>query len=162
MNSGTVSRRSVLSWSLVAAGVVTAAACSVPFIGYFISPLIKKTPDVWRDVGPVDKYKINETVEVSYQDPSPVPWSGQTVESGAWLRRTGEADFTAFALNCTHLGCPVTWKPDARIFLCPCHGGVFTEEGEVAGGPPPRPLWRHHTRVRNGHIEIETRSLPVA
>lgn len=160
--NATVSRRSVLSWSLVAAGAVTAAVAAIPFVGYFISPLIKAEPHVWRDLGPVDKYKINETVEVSYQDPNPVPWSGQTALTGAWLRRASETEFIAFSLSCTHLGCPVTWKQEAKIFLCPCHGGVFTAEGDVAGGPPPRPLWRHQTRIRNGHVEIETRALPIA
>src|SRR3712207_8271662 len=40
----------------------------------------------------------------------------------------------AFAVNCTHLGCPVRWIQDASLFLCPCHGGVFYSDGRVAGG----------------------------
>jgi menaquinol-cytochrome c reductase iron-sulfur subunit len=24
----------------------------------------------------------------------------------------------AFSINCTHLGCPVRWLPDANLFMC--------------------------------------------
>ena len=44
------------------------------------------------------------------------------------------------ALNgrCTHQGCPVL--PTKRILACQCHGGRFNFDGEIRGGPVPRPL----------------------
>jgi Rieske Fe-S protein len=45
--------------------------------------------------------------------------------------------------RCTHLGCTVNWKPEAKAFLCPCHDAKFDENGKVLGGPPPRPLDRY-------------------
>lgn len=48
--------------------------------------------------------------------------------------------FTAFQAVCTHLGCVVKWVPEKGEFLCPCHGGRFSPEGAVLGGPPPKPL----------------------
>lgn len=35
----------------------------------------------------------------------------------------------AVSAACTHRGCIVNWSASDRKFHCPCHGGVFTEEG---------------------------------
>ena len=158
----TLTRRQFLTWISVALGGVGSALVGIPVISFLLAPLFEKPRQSWRPVGDADHFKIGETVQVAFTDPSPLPWAGVTAATAVWLRRESKDQFTAFAVNCSHLGCPVQWIPDGQLFLCPCHGGVFTEEGEVAGGPPPRPLWRHNTRVRNGHVEIETRSLPVA
>ena len=48
--------------------------------------------------------------------------------------------FVALSAVCTHLGCVVAWQEQAGEFLCPCHGGRFSSEGQVLGGPPPAPL----------------------
>ena len=49
-------------------------------------------------------------------------------------------DFVALSAVCTHLGCVVAWQEQAGEFLCPCHGGRFSADGQVLGGPPPSPL----------------------
>ncbi|MBZ0258728.1 Rieske 2Fe-2S domain-containing protein, partial [bacterium] len=43
----------------------------------------------------------------------------------------------AMSLVCTHLGCIV--QPSTQGFLCPCHGSKFDRDGNVKGGPAPRP-----------------------
>jgi cytochrome b6-f complex iron-sulfur subunit len=40
--------------------------------------------------------------------------------------------------RCTHLGCKLGLVGDA--WVCPCHGGRFSVEGAVLGGPPVAPL----------------------
>jgi menaquinol-cytochrome c reductase iron-sulfur subunit len=105
---------------------------------------------------------VGSTVKVDFPDPSPLPWSGVTARTAAWLRRKSDTDFVAFSINCTHLGCPVRWLPDADLFMCPCHGGVFYNNGGVASGPPPKPLVRYPVRVQNGMVEILTSPLPIA
>jgi menaquinol-cytochrome c reductase iron-sulfur subunit len=142
-----LSRRRLLSRFSLALSGVAAAVVSVPILAYLLSPLLQQTPQAWRDVGLVENFRIGQTVQVAYDDPSPLPWAGQTARTAVWLRRTGEAAFTAFALNCTHLGCPVNWRRDAELFLCPCHGGVYYADGTVAGGPPPRPLPQLQVRI---------------
>ena len=49
-------------------------------------------------------------------------------------------NLAAFSAVCTHLGCIIQWQKDQGQFLCPCHGGQFSTEGAVVGGPPPKPL----------------------
>jgi quinol---cytochrome c reductase iron-sulfur subunit, bacillus type len=155
-----VSRRNFLGKVSLALSGVAAAVVSVPIVAYLLSPLLQPPPEEWRDLGPIDVFKIGETVEVAYDEPSPLPWAGQTARTAVWLRRTGERDFTAFGLNCSHLGCPVNWRPGADLFLCPCHGGVYYADGSVAGGPPPRPLTRYSIRIANtGQVQVLTKPL---
>ncbi len=42
-------------------------------------------------------------------------------------------------------------------FICPCHGGVYNFRGEVAGGPPVRPLDRFFTLEHDGYIYVGPR-----
>jgi len=90
-----------------------------------------------------------------------VPWAGPAGYTASWLRRTGNEDFIAFSIDCTHLGCPVRWLPDTDLFMCPCHGGVYYNNGRVAGGPPPKPLPRYPVRIRDGIVEIKTSEIQI-
>ncbi len=134
---------------------------AVPIVGFIIGPLVRRFPAIWRPVGKVDSFKIGETVKVDFRDPSPLAWAGVTAETAAWLRRVSDTEFTAFAMNCTHLGCPVRWLPKADLFMCPCHGGVYYPDGTVAGGPPPHALFKYPVRVRDGLVEIQTSAIPI-
>jgi menaquinol-cytochrome c reductase iron-sulfur subunit len=155
-----LTRRRFLSRISLALSGLAAAVVSVPILAYLLSPLLEPPAEEWRDLGVVDNFRIGETVEVAFDEPSSLPWAGQTSRTAIWLRRYGDRDFTAFGLNCTHLGCPVNWRAGAELFLCPCHGGVYYADGSVAGGPPPRPLPRYNVRiVDNERVQVLTRPL---
>jgi menaquinol-cytochrome c reductase iron-sulfur subunit len=156
-----LNRRAFLNrLSLILSGLI-GLVLSVPILAYLLTPLIRREPGVWLDVGSVDQFRIGETVQVAIEDPSPLPWAGQTAKTAIWLRRDGPAAFTAFAVNCTHLACPVSWQAQAELFLCPCHGGVFYGDGRVAAGPPPGPLPRYDVQVQNGSVQVLTRPVPI-
>jgi len=152
-------RRRFLTRLSVALGSLSAAMVAVPSIAFLLG--LRKSPRVWRDMGNLDEFKIGSTVSVSFQDPSPLPWSGVTAQTAAWLRRVDEQNFVAFSVVCTHLGCPVRWLADADLFMCPCHGGVFYGDGTVASGPPPRPLSQYPVRVHEGQVQILTSPAPI-
>lgn len=160
-NDAVAQRRRFLAWLSAGVGTIAAAAVGVPVIGFFFAPLVRRPVETWRSIGPIDQFHIGETVEVRIPSEAPVPWAGQAAEIGAWLRRSGPGEFTAFSVNCTHLGCPVRWNGDSRLFLCPCHGGVYYEDGSVAGGPPPRALAQYPIRVENGNVQLRTSALPL-
>ena len=155
-------RRQFLAGLSLTLGGISAAIVAVPVIGAFVGPLLRRVPRVWRRVGNVESFEIGSTVEVTFEDASPLPWSGQTAQTAAWLRRESQEVFTAFSVNCTHLGCPVRWLPDANLFLCPCHGGAYYQDGRVAAGPPPRSLVRYEVRVRRGQVEVLTSPVPIS
>lgn len=58
----------------------------------------------------------------------------------AVVLQSAPGEFVAMSAVCTHLGCVVTWQDQAGEFLCPCHGGRFSADGQVLAGPPPSPL----------------------
>lgn len=157
-----LNREAFLSLFVMAVGGLATLVVAIPIIGYVLAPLLKPVPDVWRDLGAVDKYLIGDTVEVPYESIAPMQWAGKTALQAVWLRRTSATGFTAFSVYCPHLGCPVHWLSDAKIFLCPCHGSVFNQAGTRVGGPAPRGLFTYETRISNGHIFVKTHSLPIA
>lgn len=155
-----LSRRKLYNRISIAGAALAGVVVSVPIIGYLLSPFINKEERVWQDVGAVGDFTVDTTVQVNLQDPSPLPWAGETALTSAWLRRDASG-FIAFSVHCTHLGCPVNWNQGGQLFLCPCHGGVFNAEGQPAGGPPQRPLQRHDVRVTGTRVEIRPVPLRV-
>jgi Rieske Fe-S protein len=74
----------------------------------------------------------------------------------ALLVRTAEGEFKAFSAVCTHLECTVQYKSDVSQIWCACHNGFYDLAGNVASGPPPRPLDSYTVAVRGepGREEI--------
>ena len=152
-----VSREEFLKLVGLACGGFMAFLIGVPFIAFFLNYLLVPELRQWIAVGPVEKFKEGETVDVVFEDTYRLPWDGVTGRRSAWLRRHSQETFLAFAINCTHLGCPVRWEAGAELFMCPCHGGVFYNNGDVAAGPPPRPMHQYPVRILNGQVEIKVR-----
>lgn len=155
-----LNRRRFFSRLSVLLGSIGAAIVAVPTVGFLLG--LRRPTKIWRAVGHVQDFEMGSTIQVAFQDPSPLPWSGVTAQTAAWLRRTGESEFIAFSVDCTHLGCPIRWLPDANLFMCPCHGGVFYADGTVSAGPPPRPLFHYPVRVQGDEVQILTSPLPIA
>ena len=153
-------RRFVEKLSIGLVGLCSAIV-GVPLIGFILAPFFRKVPEKWVAIGKPDDFQIGKTVAVTVTDPSSLPWAGVTAKSGVWLRRVNENEFIAFSANCTHLGCPVRWLEGADLFMCPCHGGVYYEDGSHASGPPPRGLFEYEYRVQNGRLLIEAGQLPT-
>ena len=156
-----LTRRGFFSRLSIALGGVCAAILGVPLVGFVIAPFFEKVKESWVPVGKIDDFEIGKTVNVPFPDPSPLPWAGITAKGAAWLRRDSQDGFIAFSVNCTHMGCPVRWLPQAELFMCPCHGGIYYKDGTVAAGPPPHPLVRFDVRVVNGQVEIKAAAIPI-
>jgi menaquinol-cytochrome c reductase iron-sulfur subunit len=155
-----VKRRRFLARVSIGLGAAGGLAIGAPLVGFVVAPLGREVPRLWRTVGKVADFRIGETVNVKFVDTSPLPWAGVTANTGAWLRRISEDTFAAFAINCAHLGCPVRWLADARLFMCPCHGGVYYEDGTVAAGPPPHPLSQYLVRIEGDEVLIRADPIP--
>lgn len=66
----------------------------------------------------------------------------------------------AISTTCTHLGCIVGVSDTG--FACPCHGSRFDQDGNVTGGPAPKPLaWYKVSLKPNGDLEID-KSIEIA
>jgi menaquinol-cytochrome c reductase iron-sulfur subunit len=145
-------------------GAIAALLVSIPYVGYLLG--VRKKSIDWVNLGPVESFAPNETRLVTFDNPIRQPWDGVVAHTGVYVRNNGKdaapADrFLVLAVNCAHLGCPVSWFPQSGLFMCPCHGGVYYETGERASGPPPRGLFRCVWRVRTGRLEIQAPHYPT-
>jgi menaquinol-cytochrome c reductase iron-sulfur subunit len=158
-------RRSVLLWLAGGAGIAAAGGVGVPLLGY-LAGVLGHPPVIWVPLGPVARFPTEETRLETFENPYRITWDGASGKSGAYVRylganAAGEHQFLVFAMNCTHLGCAVTWFPQSGLFLCPCHGGAYYENGDRASGPPPRGLYKIPWRVTDGVLEVQAPHLPT-
>ncbi len=65
-----------------------------------------------------------------------------------------DGDVRAFDGSCPHLGCIVQWEVASQTFLCPCHGAIFSDQGEPTGGPVNAPLKPVDFVVTDGVLKI--------
>jgi Rieske Fe-S protein len=45
--------------------------------------------------------------------------------------------------------------------MCPCHGGVYYEDGTRASGPPPRGLFEYEYRIRKNTLWVRGGQVPT-
>ncbi len=72
----------------------------------------------------------------------------------AVLLQPSPGNFVALSEVCTHLGCVVAWQEQSGESLCPCHGGRLSAEGQVLGGPPPKPLESFVVQLDGDQLKI--------
>jgi menaquinol-cytochrome c reductase iron-sulfur subunit len=148
-------RRRFLSWAI---GVMTSfvgLALGIPVIGHAISPALKGESKPWSDAGPLDAIPMDNPTKVEYLIERKDGWIETTNIRSAWVIRQSSGNLVVYNPRCTHLGCPYSWDPSTRHFLCPCHNGVFDVDGTVLAGPPPRPLDRYKAKVVDGRLLIQ-------
>lgn len=155
------SRRDFLMKISLGLGGVAAIAVAIPVVGALLAPLLEKEDQTWVTVGSAKDFKTGSVTLVTFQNPDPKAFAGVTANTASWLRKESNDEFVAFAVNCSHLGCPVRWEDDANLFMCPCHGGVYYHDGTVASGPPPRPLSQYKVRIYKGSVQIQTGPIPI-
>ena len=123
-------RRTVVSWFLSTSLGALVVAVLYPVIR-FLDPPAEAQSDVGQvDVGPVNAPEFRDkgyTIIRMGGDPVIVV-------------KAGERDFRAFSATCTHLACIVEYRRDLELIWCNCHDGRFNLQGQVVGGPPPKPL----------------------
>ena len=158
-------RRTFLRWLVAGAGAAASVFLAVPLIRYLVGPL-RLPPVDWWPLGPVSKFPVGQTRFATFDNPIRQPWDGMTAHTGVYVRNLGKGDdgqerFLVFAVNCAHLGCPVEWFPQSGLFMCPCHGGVYYEDGSHASGPPPRGLFHCVPQVKDGQLWVQAPHLPT-
>src|SRR5664279_2290393 len=155
------SRRDFLMNLSMGVGAVAALAVTIPVVGALLAPLLGKENQDWVTVGADKDFKPGSVTLVTFQNPDPEAFAGVTANTASWLRKDLNNHFIAFAVNCSHLGCPVRWEDNANLFMCPCHGGVYYHDGTVASGPPPRALSQYKVRIYQGKVQIQTGPIPI-
>ena len=160
--AGHTRRAFLFKISLLANGLV-AAVLGLPILGYLLGPALKKkgADESWISLGPLNDFPEGETRLATFRNPTTTEWDGQTGDLPCWVRRIEGAKFQVFAINCAHLGCPVRWFAESKLFLCPCHGGAYYEDGARASGPPERGLFEYQHKIEGGKLMIVAGKMPT-
>lgn len=157
-----MSRRTLLMNIGIALNAAVGIAIATPVVAYLLGPVLRKKNYLrWIPIGDVNSFPLGETQLVTYRNPFTDSWDGPTADVPAYVRRTEQGEFTVFAINCAHLGCPVRWFKESQLFMCPCHGGVYYADGSRASGPPERGLFTYDQKVVNGKLMINAGQLPT-
>jgi Rieske Fe-S protein len=162
LDEKTLSRRSLFMKIGILFNGLVASALAVPIVGYVLSSIVRSRSSSylsWVALGQVSDFPEGETRLATFKNPNVMPTDGKTVDTACWVRRIEGSQFQVFAVNCAHLGCPVRWFPQSNLFMCPCHGGAYYQDGSRASGPPERGLFEYPFKVDNGLIQIQAGEL---
>jgi Rieske Fe-S protein len=177
MANASPSRRGFLNFltNLLIAVIILIVA--IPALGYFLAPLRRRTGteeggDSFSDAGSLSDFPVGQwrlvTLEMVQED----GWKKTRARHAVWIRRQeaspvasapGEESKGIMVLTsiCPHLGCPINWHPDQSQFVCPCHGGVFSADGQRQSGPPPRNMDPLEFEIREGRIWIHWQDFKI-
>jgi arsenite oxidase small subunit len=127
-------------------------------MAYAIAPVVahgaeaKAVPTV--NVTPLDAVKEDAVLPFAYPD----------AESPAVLLRLKSAaqggvgpgsTIVAFSILCTHKGCPVSFRPEHKLLICPCHWSSFDpgKGGQMVIGQGSQALPQIELRVQDNVIQ---------
>jgi Rieske Fe-S protein len=140
-----ISRREFIKGATAVIGGMITALIGLPTIAYLIDPALKESAkEAWIPIGKLADMPVGKPTPFAFTRVQVNGWERTSTSHGGFVIRKSEDPKDLLILNsrCTHLGCTVNWKDEAKAFLCPCHDAKFDATGKVLGGPPPRPLDR--------------------
>jgi len=159
-----VSRRDLFAKIGLLVNGLAVAILATPVVGYLLSPILRGDRGQykrWISLGELDEFPEGQTRLAKFENPVTGVSDGDTDHIPCWVRRIQGEQFQVFAINCAHLGCPVRWFAQSKLFMCPCHGGVYYQDGSRASGPPPRGLFQYEYRIEGGRLQIKAGQLPT-
>ena len=125
-----------------ASSVVGPRSASAESMGYPVKPII-----ALAELAP------GTTLPFSYPDDrSPALLLRMTEESISGVGP--DASIVAFSSLCTHKGCPVSFRPEHRLLICPCHWSTFDpmKAGGLVIGQASQALPRIELRIDSGVV----------
>lgn len=147
-----VNRRGFLEWVVQAVLGAIGGIVALVAGGAMLRTPAARRDDQWIDAGAVDALS-SRPLEVPFAVEREDGYRTAVDRRVVYFVRQG-GHVLALSATCTHLGCRVAWHDAENAFRCPCHGGRFTPDGRVSGGPPPRGLDRLETRVEDGRVLV--------
>lgn len=150
-----VSRRNFLAITTGAIGGLIGIVIAIPAVAYVVGPALqRRSQENWVRLGPTSKVELGNPTLFKTVVESQTGWIVSEDEISIYVLTEDGRDFIALSNICTHLGCRVRWISDQGQYFCPCHNAAFDKSGEVASGPPPKPLDQFETKVEDDQLFI--------
>jgi menaquinol-cytochrome c reductase iron-sulfur subunit len=149
------SRRSFVGALVGSISAAVAAVMAIPVFRFVTSPLSKPEGGAeWFSLGPAEGFKSAQPVRASVLVRKVDGWQASSAKQTVWITRDGENKLRILSAICPHLGCVVPWVAEQKAFVCPCHGGRFSQDGARQSGPPPRGLDELPAKVEQGELYV--------
>jgi len=132
------------SWMRVMLGAIAGSCAAVLY-------------PVFRYLTPPQDFSVSAAEALAASVGELAPNSGKTFRFGsrpALLLRLATGEYRSMSAVCTHLGCTVQYRPDAKQIWCACHNGCYDLNGKNVSGPPPRGLDNYDVQVRGQDIYV--------
>jgi Rieske Fe-S protein len=150
-----VNRKDFLSMAILAIGGVISFAIGIPAVAYILGPALRKANEQnWIPLGAASKVEVGVPTLFKAKIEQKAGWITNEQELTFYVLTDNGRDFVAMSNVCTHLGCRVRWVENQEQFFCPCHNAAFDKQGDVASGPPPRPLDKFEVKVENDQLFV--------
>jgi menaquinol-cytochrome c reductase iron-sulfur subunit len=150
-----ISRRDFIKITTAVLGTIMGAVIGLPVIDYLIDPALKaQRTDAWIPLGKLESYTIGKPALFTFTRSTTNGWEKTVNSYGVFVVRKSDTEVVVLSNKCTHLSCRVNWKEDQQEYICPCHNAQFGMDGNILGGPPPRPLDRYEPKVEDGNLSI--------
>src|SRR5207253_7525282 len=134
----TLSRRGLFMKMGILFNGLVGTALAIPVVRFLLSSVTRGRANgylSWVSLGTVSQFPEGETRLAMFRNPYETPTDGKTADTSCWVTRIEGEQFQVFAINCAHLGCPVRWFPESRLFMCPFDVGASCSAGSSASGP---------------------------
>lgn len=155
-----MTRRLFSGLVVVAGSAALGAVIGIPALILGLTPVLQRSQRVrWRRLGELESFPpgaVHQARIEGVKTDWPAPMASQPV----FVWRPSEERVVVFSRSCTDLGCPLAYDSGSACFFCPCHGGVFDQNGDRLAGPTQLPMYRFAHRIRDGVLEIDVASLP--
>lgn len=149
-----VTRRKLLGtvfWGVAGLGAAATLGTAGRFlVGNALEPATQR----WVELGAVEEFPAGKVQRHVFSITVTDAWRAAERRGVLYAYTENNEDFIVLDGTCTHLGCTVQWQEEGNQFMCPCHAGFFTREGEVVSGPPPGPLRQVESKVENGIVKV--------
>ncbi|HEV2579004.1 MAG TPA: ubiquinol-cytochrome c reductase iron-sulfur subunit [Acidobacteriaceae bacterium] len=149
-------RRSFLLALCGISGATVGVLLAIPVLRFVTFPLRKNASDAgWSDLGPAGDFAAltaptAKTITLERRD----AWQSTTTQTAVYVLPPANGQFRILSPICPHLGCSVRWVDAENKFICPCHSGSFTANGDRIAGPPPRSMDSLESKVENGILKV--------
>ncbi|MEA5114464.1 MAG: ubiquinol-cytochrome c reductase iron-sulfur subunit [Geobacteraceae bacterium] len=149
------SRRGFLKLAIGLASAIFGLALGIPLVSSLVGPSLRKKNPHWARVTDIASLETGQPLSLQFSDVTEDAYIHEKVTRTVWVIKLSPNDLTVFSPICPHLGCAFDWQPERGLFVCPCHGSVYTLDGKVVAGPAPRPLDTLPHMIDNGVLYIE-------
>lgn len=135
--------------------ILTGLVIGIPILGTLVGPIFRREKAKWIKVAEVKSLTLGQPQKLTFASLTVDAYIMETVLHSVWVVKHSPSEVSAFSSVCPHLGCHYNWNPQSKHFECPCHNSVYAVNGQVLGGPAPRPLDTLPTNVEDGGLFIQ-------